>query len=246
MIKYTEWRDYLEDEVKNGSIYLWGGQGEYKYVLTDKYIEKKETSSANAKRVIKLRDKRINAGYEHFRAFDCSGLGVCKLLECGEIKSDMTSHGIYTKCEKITKAKLKAGDFVFRQDSTGHVYHIGYVVNDLMVIHAKGRDVGVVKETLNKNGANFWNAFGRSEWIEEYKPYYEFVFSRNMKKGMKGDDIKNLQALLQDNSFNCGSIDGEFGKHTQNAVKSCQKAHKLKVDGIAGKNTIKALGGVWR
>lgn len=250
MIKYTEWRDYLEEEVKNGSIYLWGGQGEYRYMLTDKYIEKKETSSTNAKRVIRLRDKRIKEGYENFRAFDCSGLGVCKLLESGEIKSDMTSHGIYSKTTHIKKSDLKSGDMVFRMYTSGtnkgHVYHIGYVVNDLYVIHAKGRDVGVVKETLNQNGANWWNAFGRSSWIEEYKPYYDYKFHRNMKKGMKGEDIKNLQALLQDNGFNCGSIDGVFGKHTKNSVIACQKSHRLKADGIAGKNTITALGGVWQ
>lgn len=249
MIKYTDWRDYLEEQVNNGSIYLWGGQGEKKDKLTDAYIKAKETSSFNAKRVIDLRDTRIEEGYEDFRAYDCSGLGVYELLNKGEINKDMTSNSMYLKCSKITKSMLKAGDFVFRAytsgASKGHIYHVGYVVDGLYVIHAKGRDVGVVKETLNQNGANWWNCFGKSPWVEEIKPEYEYIFSKNLKKGSKGEDVKNLQALLIDNSFDCGSIDGVFGKNTLKAVKACQKAHKLKVDGIAGKNTIHALGGVW-
>jgi hypothetical protein len=250
MIDYKKWYEYLTGEVTNGSIYLWGGQGETLSILTDEYINKKETSSSNAKRVIALRNKRVGAGKIDLKAFDCSGLGVYKLLFEKAISSDMTAHGIYNKCEKITLSKLKPGDFVFRLytsgSSKGHAYHIGYVVDDLTVIHAKGRDVGVVHETLNQNGANYWNAYGRSPWVENIKPEYEYVFTKNMKKGMKGTDIKNLQALLLDNNFNCGSIDGVFGSNTLKAVKACQKASKLKVDGIAGKNTIKALGGIWK
>lgn len=245
MIKNKEWVKYLNEQVENGSIYLWGGQGEHKDTLTDTYIKAKETSASNARRVIALRDKRIKAGYKDFRAYDCSGLGVYELLSKGEIKSDTTAHGLYNKCTHIKKTELTVGDFVFRKDSSGHVYHVGYVVTDNKIIHAKGRNVGVVLETLNKNGTSYWNAYGRSEWVEEYKPYYDYVFTRNLKKGMKGTDVKNLQALLNDNGYDCGSVDGEFGKHTLNAVKACQKAHKIGVDGIAGKKTIKALGGVW-
>lgn len=245
MIKYTEWKNYLQEQVDNGSIYLWGGQGEHRDTLTDAYIKGRETSSSNAKRVINLRDKRIKAGYKDFRAYDCSGLAVYKLLSSGEISSDMTAHGIYSKCEKIKRSELKAGDFVFRLKD-GHAHHIGYVVDDLKVIHAKGRDVGVVLETLNRNGASYWDGYGRSPWVEEYKPEEKYIFSRNLKKGMKGEDVKQLQMLLNANEFNCGSADSVFGSNTLKAVKKCQKAHKLKADGIAGKNTIKALGGVWK
>ena len=37
-----EFLDYLNTQVKNGSIYLWGGQGETLEMLTDSYIRKKE------------------------------------------------------------------------------------------------------------------------------------------------------------------------------------------------------------
>jgi peptidoglycan hydrolase-like protein with peptidoglycan-binding domain len=41
------------------------------------------------------------------------------------------------------------------------------------------------------------------------------------------------------------AVDGSFGSLTQKAVKAYQKARGLKKDGIVGKNTCEALGGMW-
>lgn len=64
---------------------------------------------------------------------------------------------------------------------------------------------------------------------------------------MKGADVKNVQTALIAKGYSCGGTgaDGEFGKNTESAVKSFQKAAGLAVDGKAGKNTIAALGGKW-
>lgn len=253
MIKYKTWEEYLLKQVRNGSIYLWGGQGENLTILTDIYIKAKETSLANAKRVIALRDKRIKQGFKDLKAFDCSGLGVFELMLEGVLSHDTTAHGLYNKCEKIKKTAIRPGDFVFRVDGEGHAYHIGYVVSQDLdgnkgtyVVESHGRDVGVVLTTVNKYGASYWNAAGRTAWIEEYNEVYDFTFTRNLKKGMKGEDVKALQKLLNINGFDCGSVDGDFGKNTRKAVLACQKDHKLTRDGVAGRNTIKALGGRWK
>lgn len=55
-------------------------------------------------------------------------------------------------------------------------------------------------------------------------------------------DIKNLQTLLNKQG-NKLSIDGIIGTATISAIKSFQKKKGLTQDGIAGANTIKALGG---
>lgn len=52
--------------------------------------------------------------------------------------------------------------------------------------------------------------------------------------------VKWLQARLYDYGYNL-SIDGSFGKDTRNKVKDFQKKKHLKVDGIVGENTYKAL-----
>ncbi len=148
----------LEREVRNHSIYVWGGGGQMKPTITEEWIKKKENSSANAKRAIAFWKKQVAAGYgDVLRAFDCSGLGTYCL---GKSKSKANTMMGWTK--KITRAELKAGDWVFRTDSGGKATHIGYVVDSaLNVIESKGRDDGVVKRALNASGTTYWNRCGR-------------------------------------------------------------------------------------
>lgn len=56
------------------------------------------------------------------------------------------------------------------------------------------------------------------------------------------NDVKELQQLLNKHGFNL-AVDGIIGNDTISAIKSIQSKKGLKVDGIAGANTIKALGG---
>jgi peptidoglycan hydrolase-like protein with peptidoglycan-binding domain len=67
----------------------------------------------------------------------------------------------------------------------------------------------------------------------------------NLSKGSKGDEVKKLQKALVDAGYDVGNtgIDGSFGSKTLAAVKQYQKDNGLKVDGIAGKNTLGALFG---
>lgn len=68
--------------------------------------------------------------------------------------------------------------------------------------------------------------------------------SGDLKKGSKGDDVKLLQTALnalgyRDNDGKKLAVDGDFGTHTQQAVKKFQKAMGLSTDGVVGKNTKK-------
>jgi peptidoglycan hydrolase-like protein with peptidoglycan-binding domain len=63
-----------------------------------------------------------------------------------------------------------------------------------------------------------------------------------LKKGSKGQDVKDLQTLLNNNGAKL-EVDGDFGKLTEAAVKEFQKANPpLAPDGIVGKLTWAALG----
>ena len=67
---------------------------------------------------------------------------------------------------------------------------------------------------------------------------------RILKNGMEGNDVKELQTLLIQLGYSCGSygIDGEMGDATELAVRRFQKDHPpLEVDGEAGPLTIAAL-----
>ena len=58
--------------------------------------------------------------------------------------------------------------------------------------------------------------------------------------GSRGDDVKTLQELLNQNGYSL-DVDGKFGPKTQAAVKDYQTKNNLKVDGIVGTNTWGAL-----
>lgn len=58
-----------------------------------------------------------------------------------------------------------------------------------------------------------------------------------LRKGDRGDEVKQWQAFLNANGYPCGIVDGIFGKNTEAAVKQWQAAHGLVVDGIIGPKT---------
>ena len=61
------------------------------------------------------------------------------------------------------------------------------------------------------------------------------MFTRTLKYGSRGEDVKNLQKLLSLNA------DGIFGRQTERAVKNFQKENGLVVDGIVGQKTVAKL-----
>ena len=62
-----------------------------------------------------------------------------------------------------------------------------------------------------------------------------------LKEGSKGEDVKDLQRLL--NKYKYGLIvDGIFGPKTKIAVADFQKSKDLIVDGVVGPQTWSALG----
>ena len=55
-----------------------------------------------------------------------------------------------------------------------------------------------------------------------------------LKKGSRGQAVRSLQMLLNASGFDCGEADGSFGSATDAALRSCQKANGLTVDGQCG------------
>lgn len=251
--------DYLETQVKNHSIYVWGAQGQNAPTITEAWIKSRETSTANAERAIDFWKKQVAAGYGNMlRAFDCSGLAMYYLQNINGIyKSDMSANTLKSKCTMINKSNLQRGDWTFRVytsgSNKGQAYHIGYVVNDaLNTIEAKGRDYGVIKRSLNGSGTSYWNAFGRpslfADEINSSFDSYTWTVSRVLKlvsPTLRGDDVKELQKRLSEKRYAVGTADGIFGSKTEAAVRAYQQTNGLTADGKAGKNTIVSLGGVF-
>ena len=63
------------------------------------------------------------------------------------------------------------------------------------------------------------------------------------KIGSRSDEVRAVQQSLKEKGYYNYTVDGIFGTRTQSAVKSFQRDNGLKVDGVAGEQTLKALGG---
>lgn len=260
--KLDEFIAYLNEQVQNHGIYVWGGQGEKAPKITEAWIRAMESSSkqpkTNANRAIAYWKKQVAAGYgDKLRAFDCSGLGVYWLCDLQKLwKGDVTADTIMDDlCTRISRSQLKRGDMVFCTYSNGNAYHVGYVVDDaLNVVEAKGRDDGVVKRKLS---AGSWNRYGRPKVFASIingaanatgGTDSKSLVAGDMRmvlRGDRGDDVTLLQQLLIAAGYACGNCgaDGVFGAATQAAVTRYQKSKGLQADGIVGPKTWGALLG---
>lgn len=62
------------------------------------------------------------------------------------------------------------------------------------------------------------------------------------KYGSRGSEVTQIQQKLQELGYDPGAADGIYGTKTQSAVTAFQRDQGLDADGIAGKNTLAALG----
>ena len=162
--KLNDFLSYLELQV--GQPYLWGGQHTkltpYTYV---DIIERKETSAQNAEDAIAYCKTLFDNGASVLYAYDCSGLGMYYLQNVTKTYShDMSANSMMGECKKADEPKK--GYWVFRLND-GKATHIGYMVSDTEVIHAKGRKFGVVKEKYKKS---YWHCVGIPKCIDFEEP----------------------------------------------------------------------------
>ena len=69
----------------------------------------------------------------------------------------------------------------------------------------------------------------------------EMLLRRTLRPGMKGQDVAILQKRLAALNYYTAECDGVYGLLTKGAVFDFQKAHRLRVDGIAGKEVFNLL-----
>ena len=60
--------------------------------------------------------------------------------------------------------------------------------------------------------------------------------------GSRGDEVTQIQQKLKEWGYYTGEVDGIYGRATEQAVKDFQRKNNLTVDGIAGTQTLLAMG----
>ena len=236
MSRRTDFITWLKYHV--GDMYVWGAQGEMITGMDspEKWIRGMETSTTNANRAIDFMKKSAK---NPLYAFDCSGLIMKFLMERGYYKSDMSSRGLYSACEKIDRSDLEPGDLVFRHNGE-RIHHVGVYVGDNMVIEAKGRDDGVVMRLIDASGKSYWNRYGRLAVITDEEVSDKPIVVTMTAPMMRGAEIKVLQTALNSLGYNCGTADGIAGKKTLAAIAQFVEAHD--VDGEDVPDTVPSAG----
>ena len=128
--------------------------------------------------------------------------------------------------------------------------HVGIYIGEGKVVEAKGINYGVVITDITKGGWTHGLTFSWIDYSYDYKipnvtykaanPYSEP--QRLLRKGMTGQDVKWLQYELVEAGYKL-TIDGDFGKVTDKALRDFQRSAKLRVDGLCGSETRAALKG---
>ncbi len=95
--------------------------------------------------------------------------------------------------------------------------------------------------TTSSNSSSSGSSSSSTKTIETTLAKVNNTLNRVLKYGMRGEDVKVLQTVLNALGFNSGKVDGIFGKKTLNAVIAFQKANKLTADGIVGNLTKTAI-----
>ncbi len=90
-------------------------------------------------------------------------------------------------------------------------------------------------------GSNSYDASPYDASPYDSSPYSSNRFSRPLRLGASGSDVRLLQELLRDKNIYDGPISGFFGSQTQAAVRQFQLENGLNGDGIAGRRTLAAL-----
>lgn len=75
-----------------------------------------------------------------------------------------------------------------------------------------------------------------------YKEYQISTAEAISRYGSSGSEVRQIQTKLKSWGYYTGNVDGIYGTKTVNAVKYFQRRNGLTADGIAGKQTLAAMG----
>lgn len=244
---YVSIRDLL-------TVYVWGFN--FDTTITRESIAEAYKRYASSKYDKKYYENKLKEG-EGRPGSDCSGAHH-KLSGY-----DTTAQGYFDKCtakgplrtiprdrvvllfkgKSLKNLPVKADGTYLPEDAKkiNDISHTGAYIGNCMAIHMKSSKENCVYESVDKHGWYYW---GYADFIDydtvlkKTKP----MLTRIIKMGYTGIDVKFAQDMLNNKGYDCGRVDGDFGKKTKEAVKKFQEDCKITADGIIGKDTGKRLG----
>ena len=239
----------FEQALKEKWGYIWGTAGVKWTAARQKELEK----TADPDRA---QGRKYGSKWIGHTVADCSGLFSWAFKKLGGYmyhgsdtmyRKYCVNKGELKKGKRTDNGALKPGTAVFVWNGKKYS-HVGLYAGDGTVIEAMGTVSGVTTTKVTDGKWTHWGELagidyvntGNSEFIIHNSELYESeTVKQTLRKGSKGDAVRELQTMLLKLGYDLGpcGIDGDFGKSTDAAVRSFQSDHRLAVDGIVGKNT---------
>ena len=193
--------------------------------------------------LIKEVEKRVNdkryyysQNRENEFATDCSDLIIKSLKAIGVDTFAATYTGNMVtelmrsnefECLPFKTYTMKRGDILVKHIS-GNNGHTVLYIGDNMILHAKGRKYGLVKEQYYAN--NY-------QYILRFKEGSAVKTMPTIRRGAKQFEVGLLQLCLNKYNKERLDVDCSFGPKTEQAVKNFQLNYNLEIDGIVGPQT---------
>lgn len=242
MIKPEDLIAKFRHAIDNKWGYIWGTAG---VVWTE------------AKQKAATREQTVQYGAQWIghHVADCSGLFYWAFKQLGGYmyhgSNSMydrycTAKGKFKSGKRTDGSPLLPGTALFT-GSEGDHGHVGLYIGNGEVIEAQGTKAGVVKSKASNSKWTYWGEMKGVDYSgTRPEPTPDPGQDRpTLRRGSKGEYVTLLQTMLVNRGYDIGSsgVDGDFGKATEKAVKSFQKASGLVDDGIVGEKTWAALDG---
>ena len=179
-------------------------------------------------------DKNANYGGTAYCSNDVPDIGTESIIKvCADVSTDFKN--------------IEVGELLWM---TGHV---GVYIGDGLAVECSpkwknGVQITAVGNIGKKAGYNTrtWTKHGKLPYIDytaDTEPKRVSVEVPVIKKGVKCDAVRALQALLNMRNDAGLDIDGSCGGKTDAAIREYQRAHGLTVDGSCGGKTWASLLG---
>lgn len=191
----------------------------------------------------------MNSSYNYFKKivialcliliFSLSLPALASDVMTGTVNADKVFFRMKPKTDSEYYDKLSKGTKVALLDNSGDFYKIrfdsktGYIMKKYVSVSSS-----VVKKLDNSTQSKSTSKYANASSIKALGDA-----PKQSKIGDSGEHVEKLQAALQLKKVYSGTVDGSFGKITQEALKNYQKANKLKETGQADYDTIMKLFG---
>ena len=173
------------------------------------------------------------------RMFDCRGFTYWLLQQVGiKITGQGATSQYNTAANWIRRGPIAEMPdcvcCVFKKNGSS-MEHTGMHIGGGTIIHCSS---GVQTGSTSDRG---WTHYAIPVGLYSEEEIPVETVKRTLRRGDRGPDVVELQDILTELDYPCGSIDGIFGTKTYNALVLFQTEQKLDPDGVCGPKTWKAL-----